>query len=258
MSTLTTYLVNNPLEQFEIFDFVYILAPVFGFTKLSFTNIGFYFFLGIFLVIAINVLSTNNGSLIPSRWAIHSESVYGSILNMVRDQVGPKNEVYVPFVFTLFNFILFSNLAGLVPYSFTTTSHLVFTISLSTVILIGVTIIGFQKHGLKFFGFFIPAGTPLALVFLLVAIEVISYLARGLSLGLRLGANMIAGHSLLKIISTFTWKMVVAGPVLLLVSVLPVLFLTALVALELGIAMLQAYVFTILTCSYLKDSIDLH
>ena len=121
-----------------------------------------------------------------------------------------------------------------------------------------MTIIGFQKHGLGFFGFFIPAGTPFGLVFLLVAIEVISYLARGLSLGLRLGANMIAGHSLLKIISTFTWKMVVAGPVLLLVSVLPVLFLTALVALELGIAMLQAYVFTILTCSYLKDSIDLH
>ncbi|KAJ2955289.1 hypothetical protein NQZ79_g8689 [Umbelopsis isabellina] len=233
MSTLTTYLVNNPLEQFEIFDFVYILAPVFGFTKLSFTNIGFYFLLGIFLVISINVLSTNNGALIPSRWAIHSESVYGSILNMVRDQVGAKNEVYVPFIFTLFNFILFSNLAGLVPYSFTTTSHLVFTISLSTVILIGVTIIGFQKHGLGFFAFFVPAGTPLALVFLLVAIEVISYLARALSLGLRLGANMIAGHSLLKIISTFTWKMVVAGPVLLLVSVLPVLFLTALVALEL-------------------------
>lgn len=146
----------------------------------------------------------------------------------------------------------------LVLYSFTTLSHLVLTLSLSTAILIGVTIIGFQRHGLGFFAFFIPAGTPFGLVFLLVAIEFISYVARAVSLGVRLGANMIAGHSLLKIISTFTWKMVVAGPVLLLVSVLPLLFLTALAGLEFGIAILQAYVFTILTCSYLKDAIDLH
>jgi len=121
-----------------------------------------------------------------------------------------------------------------------------------------VTIIGFQRHGLGFFAFFIPAGTPFGLVFLLVAIELISYLARAVSLGVRLGANMIAGHSLLKIISSFTMKAVVAGPVLLLVSVLPMLFLTALTGLEFGIAILQAYVFTILTCSYLKDAIDLH
>jgi F-type H+-transporting ATPase subunit a len=259
MSTLaTTFLVNNPLEQFEINDFVFILAPIFGFTKLSLTNIGFYLIMVVAITIGMNVLSRNNGYVIPSRWAIHSESVYGSILNLVREQIGPKNEVYVPFIFALFNFVLISNLVGLVPYSFTTTSHLVLTMSLATAILIGVTIIGFQRHGLGFFAFFIPAGTPLALVFLLVAIELISYLARAVSLGVRLGANMIAGHSLLKIISTFTWKMVVAGPVLLLVSLLPLLFLTALAGLEFGIGILQAYVFTILTCSYLKDAIDLH
>lgn len=259
MSTLaTTFLVNNPLEQFEINDFVFILAPIFGFTKLSLTNIGFYLILVVGIVISMNVLSRNNGYVIPSRWAVHSESLYGSILNMVREQVGSANEVYVPLIFTLFNFVLFSNLIGLVPYNFTATSHLVLTLSLSTAVWIGVTIIGFQRHGLGFFAFFIPAGTPLGLVFLLVAIELISYVARAVSLGVRLGANMIAGHSLLKIISTFTWKMVVAGPVMLLVSVLPLLFLTALVGLELGIAILQAYVFTILTCSYLKDAIDLH
>jgi F-type H+-transporting ATPase subunit a len=259
MSTLaTTYLVSNPLEQFEINDFVFILAPIFGFTKLSLTNIGFYLILSVGLVISMNLLSLNNGSIIPSRWAINSESIYGSIVNMVRDQIGPAQEIYVPFIFTLFNFIVFSNLIGLVPYSFTATSHLVLAISLSTTILIGVTIIGFQKHGLGFFAFFIPSGTPAALLFLLVALEVISYVARAFSLGIRLGANMIAGHALLKIISTFTWKMVVAGPVLLLVSLLPLLFLTILAGLELGIAMLQAYVFTILTCSYIKDVIDLH
>lgn len=255
---ITTFLVNNPLEQFEINDFIFILAPIFGFTKFSLTNIGFYLILVVSIIISMNVLSKNNNNIIPSRWAIHSESLYGSILNMVREQVGSVNEIYVPLIFTLFNFVLFSNLIGLVPYSFTATSHLVLTLSLATTILIGVTIIGFQKHGLGFFAFFIPAGTPLGLVFLLVAIELISYLARAVSLGVRLGANMIAGHSLLKIISTFTWKIAVAGPVLLLVSALPLLFLTALAGLELGIAILQAYVFTILTCSYLKDAIDLH
>ncbi|KAG2216630.1 hypothetical protein INT45_007205 [Circinella minor] len=174
MSTLaTTFLVNNPLEQFEINDFVFILAPIFGFTKLSLTNIGFYLILVVTITIGMNVLSRNNGYVIPSRWAIHSESVYGSILNMVREQVGAANEIYVPFIFTLFNFVLISNLVGLVPYSFTTTSHLVLTLSLSTAILIGVTIIGFQRHGLGFFAFFIPAGTPFGLVFLLVAIEFI-------------------------------------------------------------------------------------
>ena len=188
---ITTFFVNNPLEQFEINDFIFILAPIFGFTKLSLTNIGFYLILVVSIIIFMNVLSKNNNNIIPSRWAIHSESLYGSILNMVREQVGPVNEIYVPLIFALFNFVLFSNLIGLVPYSFTATSHLVLTLSLSTTILIGVTIIGFQKHGLGFFAFFIPAGTPLGLVFLLVAIELISYLARAVSLGVRLGKNII-------------------------------------------------------------------
>jgi F-type H+-transporting ATPase subunit a len=252
------FLVNSPLEQFEINDFVYVFAPILGFTKLSLTNIGFYLILMVVIVLGMNLLATNNRRVVPNRWSINQESIYGSVVNLVRDQVGPTNEIYVPLIFALFNFILFSNLVGMVPYSFTPTSHLVLTISLSTAIFLAVTILGLQKHGVGFFAFFIPAGTPLGLVPLLVAIELISYLARALSLGLRLGANMIAGHTLLKIISTFTWQMVVAGPVLLVVSILPLILLTALVALELGIAMLQAYVFTILTCSYLKDAIYLH
>jgi F-type H+-transporting ATPase subunit a len=255
---ITNLLVNNPLEQFEIYDFVYILAPIFGFTKLSLTNIGFYLILVITFSLGMYLLAINNRKVVANRWSISTESTYGSILGMVRDQVGPANEIYVPFIFALFNFILFSNLIGMVPYSFTSTSHLVLSLSFSTAILIGVTIIGFQRHGLEFFALFVPAGTPFALVFLLVAIEFVSYLARAVSLGVRLGANMIAGHSLLKIISTFTWKMVVAGPILLLVSLLPLLFLTAIATLELGIAFLQAYVFAILTCSYLKDAINLH
>jgi F-type H+-transporting ATPase subunit a len=254
----SNFLINSPLEQFEIVDFVYILAPIFGFTKLSLTNIGFYLILVFILIIGMNLLATNNRRVVANRWSVAQESTYGSILNMVREQIGPANEIYVPFIFVLFNFILFNNLVGMIPYSFTPTSHLVLTLSLGSIIVIAVTILGFQRHGLGFFALFIPAGTPLGLVPLLVFIETISYLARMVSLGLRLGANMIAGHTLLKILSTFAWKAVLGGPVLLLISVLPVVLITALAGLELGIAILQAYVFTILTCSYLKDAIDLH
>ena len=252
------FLINNPLEQFEIIDFIYILAPIFGFTKLSLTNIGFYLILVFTIVLTMNLLANNNRKILANRWSISTESTYGSILNMVREQVGPANELYVPFIFTLFNFILFSNLLGLIPYSFTVTSHLVMNLSLSTAIIFGVTIIGFQRHGLGFFALFLPTGTPLALVPLLVIIELVSYLSRVFSLGVRLTANMIGGHVLLKILSTFMWKMIMAGPVLFTVSLLSLAFLTILVGLELAIAILQAYVFTILTCSYLKDVIDLH
>jgi len=252
------FLINNPLEQFEINDFVYILAPLIGFTKLSLTNIGFYLILVIILVLIINLFSNNNNKIIANRWSIGTESIYGSIVNIVRDQIGPVNEIYVPLIFTLFYFILLNNLVGMIPYSFTPTSHLVLTLSLSLTIFIAVTIIGFQQHGLKYFAYFVPAGTPLPLVPIIVLFEFISYLARAISLGLRLGANIIAGHVLLKIISTFTWQIIIAGPILLLISIIPLLFLTALAALELGVAILQAYVFTVLTCSYLKDAIYLH
>ena len=253
-----SFFINNPLEQFEIIDFIYILAPIFGFTKVSLTNIGFYLILVFTLVLIMNLFANNNKKILANRWSISTESTYGSILNMVREQVGPANELYVPFIFTLFSFILFSNLLGLIPYSFTATSHLVMNLSLSTAILFGVTIIGFQRHGLKFFALFLPSGTPLALVPLLVILELVSYLSRVFSLGVRLTANMIGGHVLLKIISTFMWKMIMAGPILFIVSLLSLAFLTALIGLELAIAILQAYVFTILTCSYLKDVIDLH
>lgn len=254
----TIYIVNNPLEQFEIIDFVFIIAPILGFTKLSLTNIGFYLIMVFITILAMNLLARNSYSLIPNRWSVSTESIYGSILNMVRAQIGPANEIYVPFIFALFNFILFSNLIGMVPYSFTATSHLVLTLSLSTAIFLGVTIIGFQQHGIGFFAFFIPAGTPLGLVPLLVAIELTSYLARAFSLGVRLGANMIGGHVLLKIISTFTWKILFSGPLLFLVGLLPLALLVAFMGLELAIAMIQAYVFTILTCSYIRDGVELH
>jgi F-type H+-transporting ATPase subunit a len=252
------FVVNNPLEQFEINDFLFLLAPIFGYTKLSLTNLGFYLILVVLIVLSMSLLASNYHSLIPSRWSISQESIYGSIQNLVRSSIGPSYEVYLPLVYTVFLFVLFSNLLGLVPYSFTVTSHAVMTIAFSTTILIGVTIMGFQHHGIGFFAFFIPSGTPLGLVPVLVGIELISYLSRAISLGLRLAANMIGGHVLLKIISTFTWNLVTAGPLLFLVSIIPIILLTLFGALELGIAILQAYVFSILLCSYLNDALNMH
>jgi F-type H+-transporting ATPase subunit a len=249
-------LISNPLEQFEILDFAYFTFPLFSAAKFSLTNIGFYLILVFMLIISINFLTTNNQRIIPSRWSISLESTYGSIVSMVREQI--NHEIYVPLIFVFFNFVLFNNLIGLVPYSFTPTSHLIMTIGLSSGILMAVTIIGLFRHGLVFFSYFVPAGTPLTMVPLLVIIELISYLARALSLGLRLSANMIAGHSLLKIFSGFTWGAMTLGPFMFFVSLLPLGVLTLLYALELSIAFLQAYVFTILLASYLKDAIDLH
>ena len=251
-------IVASPMEQFEIYDFITFNAPLLGSIKFSLTNIGFYLSLVFLLVLLILYLSSNNNNLIPSKWSIFQEGLYSSVLNIVRDQIGPSKELYLPFIYTLFIFVLLNNLVGLIPYSFTPTSHLLLTISISVTIFLGVTILGIVQHGLGFFAFFIPAGTPLALVPLLVPLELVSYFARALSLGVRLGANIIAGHALLKIISTFTWQLTTAGPIIFIISLLPIAFLTALFGLELGIAFLQAYVITILTCSYLKDAIYLH
>lgn len=252
-------LVNSPLEQFEIIDFFYLCAPILGYIKWSLTNIGFYVMLAVLIILAMNLLASNYYSLIPSRWSISQESMYGSILNLVRSSIGPLNEVYVPLIYSLFMFILVGNLVGLIPYSYTITSQFVLNIGLSTAIFFSVTLIGLQRHGVGFFAYFIPAGTPLALVPLLVFIELISYFARAFSLGVRLSANIISGHVLLKIIAMLGWNLLKAAT---LVSILGVTFTLAslllLCALELGVSILQAYVFTILVCTYIRDALNLH
>jgi F-type H+-transporting ATPase subunit a len=182
-----------------------------------------------------------------------------TLLKIVVDQInGTTGQRYFPFIFSLFIFILINNLIGLVPYSFATTSHFVLTLSLSFVIVLGSTILGFSSHGLKFFSLLVPAGCPLALLPLLVLIEFISYLARHISLGLRLGANIFSGHLLLSILSGFTYKIMTLGFVYFVVGLLPLAFIIAFSGLELAIAFIQAIVFVILTCSYIKDGLDLH
>jgi len=175
---------------------------------------------------------------------------------MVRSQIG--REKYYPFIYSLFFFILMSNLMGNVPYGFAIGTSVVVSLGLSFTIFLGVTLIGLARHSLHFFTFFVPTGTPGALVPLLVLIEFISYIARAFSLGVRLFANLVAGHALLKILSGLLAKLFLAGIVVAVITLVPFAIFTALVGLELAVSVIQAYVFCLLTCSYLKDAIDLH
>jgi F-type H+-transporting ATPase subunit a len=175
---------------------------------------------------------------------------------MVREQLG--KEIYLPFIYSLFFFILISNLIGNIPYSYTITTSVIITIGLSFTILTGVTILGLYIHRLHFFSYFVPSGTPLALVPLLVLIETVSYLARALSLGIRLFANLVAGHTLLKIISTFLYQMFNAGLIAAIITMIPFVIFLALCGLELAVSVIQAYVFVLLVISYIKDAIYLH
>jgi F-type H+-transporting ATPase subunit a len=178
---------------------------------------------------------------------------------MVRVQIGgKKGEIYFPFIFSLFSFILFANLISLIPYSFAITSHLIATLSLSLGILIGVTILGFTIHKTKFFSIIVPAGSPKALLPFLIILELISYIAKGISHGLRLAINLLAGHCLMLIIAGFIFNFMVSGIIPLIVSPLPIIILIAISGLELAIAFIQAYVFSLLASSYIKDSLDLH
>src|SRR6478735_3944237 len=166
--------------------------------------------------------------------------------------------MFFPLMYVLFMFILVNNLIGLVPYSFASTSHFILTFSISFTIVLGATILGFQKHGLKFFSLFVPSGCPLALLPLLVLIELISYLSRNVSLGLRLAANILSGHMLLNILAGFTYNIMTSGFIFFFLGLVPLSFIIAFSGLELGIAFIQAQVFVVLSCSYIKDGLDLH
>lgn len=258
MNILNLTFINSPLEQFEVTSLIGLSAPIFGYFNLTLTNLALYCFLVLFLVIGLHVVANNNAKLVPSKWSIALESSFASVSSMVRDQIGSLNEVYLPFIYSLFFFILIANLTGNVPYSYTITTSIIVTIGLSFTILIGVTILGLYIHKVRFFAFFIPSGTPLALVPLLVLIELLSYSARAFSLGIRLFANMCAGHTLLKILSTFLYQMFSGGIIIAVLTLVPFAIFIALIGLELAVSFIQSYVFCILTCSYIRDAIELH
>ena len=202
-------------------------------------------------------IGSRNLSVIPSRGQTVLESTYEFIAGMIGDNIGQEGMKYFSFIFSLFLFILIGNLLGMFPYSFTWTSHIIVTFAIAFFIFIGVTMIAIYKHGLlKFMSFFAPSGVPKPMLILLVPIEIISYLSRPISLSVRLFANMMAGHTLLKVIGGFVF--VLGANTFIIGGVLPLAFLVALTGLEIVIAFLQAYVFAILTCLYINDAIHLH
>ena len=258
MNISNLIIINSPLEQFEVTSLIGLNAPIFGYLNLTLTNLALYCILVLFLVISLHIVANNNTKLVPSKWSIALESSFASVSSMVRDQIGSLNEIYLPFIYSLFFFILIANLTGNVPYSYAITTSIIVTLSLSFTILIGVTILGLYIHNLKFFAFFIPNGCPLALVPLLVLIELLSYSARAFSLGIRLFANLCAGHTLLKILSTFLYQMFSSSLIVAVLTLIPFTLFIALIGLELAVSFIQSYVFVILTCSYIRDAIELH
>jgi F-type H+-transporting ATPase subunit a len=240
--------VADPLQQFQINPIVPLeIAGI----NVSLTNSSLAMIAAAALVTAFMAGSMRGRALVPGRWQSMAEISYEFIANMIRDNVGAEGRPFFPFVLTLFMFILFGNLLGLLPYSFTFTSHIIVTFALALTVFIGVTIIGIVRHGLHFFSFFVPKGVPMAMMPLMVPIEIISYLSRPVSLSIRLFANMMAGHTMMKVFGGFVFILGVFGVAPLIVNV-------ALTAFEVLVAFLQAYVFTVLTCLYLNDAVHLH
>ena len=238
----------SPVEQFKLKS----LVPFeLGGVDLSYTTSSLWMTITVVCVTAFLTLSMRGGRLVPGRWQSMAEMSYEFIANMIRENVGAEGRKYFPFIFTLFMFILVGNLVGMIPFAYTFTSQLIVTFAMAATIFIGVTVIGLVRHGLHFFSLFVPSGTPLILAPLLIPIEVISYFVRPVSLSVRLFANMMAGHTMMKVFGGFTVLLGVLG-------VAPIILLVALTGFEIMVAVLQAYVFTVLTCLYLNDAIHLH
>jgi F-type H+-transporting ATPase subunit a len=238
----------RPLEQFQIER----LIPIhIGGLDVSYTNSALLMTVIVVLVTALLVLGTRKRALVPDRWQSLAEMSYEFVADMIETNVGHGGREFFPFIFTLFMFILFANFLGMIPYSYTVTSQIVVTFALAAVVFIGVTIIGIVRHGFRFLRLFVPQGVPALLLLLLVPIELLSYFIRPFTLAIRLFANMLAGHTMLAIFAGFAASIGLLG-------ILPMGIDVLLVALEILVAALQAYVFAILTCLYLSDAIHLH
>ncbi len=247
---------HSPLEQFEVHPLI-TEGPNFtllGF-DLSFTNSALWMVITVACVYALVMLGSRHGSMVPGRLQSLVEMVYDFIADMIESNAGREGRKYFPFFFTLFTFILVGNMLGMIPGSFTFTSHIIVTFTMALFVVVSVTIIGLAKHGMHFFSFFVPKGVPAPVLPLLVPIEVLSYLIRPISLSVRLFVNMMAGHIMLK---TFAGFIIALGGYFVVPAIAPLALTVALSGLELAIAFLQAYVFTVLSCIYLQEALHLH
>ena len=245
----------HPLDQFKIEPIIPIHI---GGIDASFTNSALLMCITVALASLIVIWGSRGRALVPTRWQSLAEMSYEFIAGMIDDNVGHEGRDYFPFVFTLFMFILIGNLLGLIPYGYTFTGQIIVTFAMAAVVFIGVTIIGIAKHGWHFLSFFVPHGVPFVLLLLLVPIEVLSYIIRPFTLSIRLFANMMAGHTMLAIFAGFVAPLLLAAGAIKAFAVVPLGVDILLIFLELLVAALQAYVFTILTCLYLRDAIHLH
>ncbi len=244
----------NPIKQFEIQPLINF--PVGNF-DLSYTNSALWMTIAVVVSTLFFTLAMRRKAMVPGRTQVFAESIYGFVANMIRENIGSKGRQYFPLIFTLFVIVLLGNMLGMIPYSFTYTSHIIVTAALAFLIFFIVVIIGFVKHGFHFFSLFLPPGVPWWLMPLIIPIEIMSFMIRPVTLSVRLFANMIAGHIMLKVFAGFSVGMFAAGGYLTLAGIGPMLFNSVLIGFELLIAFLQAYVFAILSCIYLKDTVEL-
>ena len=247
--------MNSPVEQFTIKT---IFALNLMGIDISFTNASLFMMLSVIASSGFLYFGAKRQSLVPDRFQAIVEMSYEFVANMVKENAGKGSQVYFPFIFTLFMFILFGNLLGMIPYSYTFTSQIAVTFTLAAIIFLGVTIIAIFKHGFKFFTYFFPSGVPIGLAPLLIPIEIISYFIRPISLSVRLFANMLAGHTMMKVFAGLIIMMGSATGILKIGAILPLIAVIGLTGLEFLVAALQAYVFSILTCMYLHDALHLH
>lgn len=246
-------MIFSPLDQFEIKP----LFTINNILTLSISNYAIYLTLVLLIIYGYNIL-LNKSFLGWNRWGVAILAIYDTILNMVKSQIGARGGYYFPLIFTLFNFILIANLLSMIPYSFAISAQLIAIISLSLTLWLGVTLIGLSTHGLGFFALFVPTGTPLPLVPVLVLIETLSYSSRAISLGLRLSANILSGHLLMLILGSLIFNLMGSSIVGFIGGFIPMIGVIAIVTLEFAIGMIQSYVFCILFSGYIKDAIYLH
>nr|YP_008475316.1 ATP synthase F0 subunit 6 [Candida chauliodis]AGS44625.1 ATP synthase F0 subunit 6 [Candida chauliodis] len=243
----------SPLDQFIVKPLLMISESL----TISITNYSLYLILVVSLILITYGL-VRSGTLASTRWGVAIIALYDTILNLVIGQIGRRAGYYYPLVYTVFNVILLANLVSMVPYSFAATGQLVPVVGLSLALWIGNVVLGLYLHGLGFFALFVPGGTPLVLVPVLVLIECLSYCSRAISLGLRLGANILSGHLLMLILGGLIIGLMSSSILGFILGVVPIAGVVAITILEFGIAIIQAYVFSILLSGYIKDSVDLH
>ena len=242
----------NPIEQFSVAPIVPIHI---GRLDFSFTNSALYMIIAVAIVSALMLIGANGSTGAPKRLQALAEMAYEFMAGMLRSAAGEHAEAFFPLVFCIFMFILILNLVGLIPYTFSVTSHIVVTAALAGLVFLTVLAVGFAKNGVKFLKLFVPSGVPIYILPLVVAIEIISFLSRPLSHSVRLFANMLAGHITLNVFGGFCVMLLSASAVLKAAAILPFVMTVGLFALELLVAFLQAYVFTMLTCMYLNDAL---